>query len=63
MAGPGELVVNVTCGSRRLLPVVVANTIPFRKFKHLVSPRVVYRVCFWLGYKPVRGPLVMVKQC
>ena len=34
MASQGELLANVTCGSRRL---VVANTIPFRNFKHLIE--------------------------
>lgn len=34
MASQGELLVNVTCGSRRL---VVANTIPFPNFKHLIQ--------------------------
>ena len=52
MAGPGELVVNVTCGSRRLHPVVIANTIPFPKFKHLVSPRVRASIlAFARGYR------------
>ena len=66
MAGPGELIVNVTCGSRRLQTVAVANTIPFPKFKHLVSLRVTAS-CFWLCYKavPLNGPHteVVAKQC
>ena len=37
MASPGELLLNVTCGAGRLLPVVVANTITFRKFMQIPS--------------------------